>query len=273
MTLQKQLKDSAFEPMKYEYKFNRILNFTNCNSSSEEKPEVHLTGRIDRVDTARTDNGILVKVVDYKSGNRDFSLMNFYKGTQLQLVVYLSEAVNSVAEGNPGEKTVPAAMLYYHMADPVVAASGEMSEEEVQRQVLRELRGKGLINADDSVISELDTSLNSDSDVIRVKRKKDGGFYSSSQVIDRSDLDMLCSYAEGKILSITDDIIKGRIDINPVKIYTSSSNCSDSCEYCDYKGVCGFDSNIPGYVKEEIPSKPDEEILYMIREELADARI
>ena len=71
-------------------------------------------------------------------------------------------------------------------------------------------------------------------------------------------------------MSITDDIIKGRIDINPIKVYTSSSNCQDSCTYCDYKGICGFDSNIPGYVKEEVKSKPDEEILHLIREEMSE---
>ena len=222
------------------------------------------------MDTAGTEDGILIKVVDYKSGNRDFSLMNFYKGTQLQLVVYLSEAVKSVAEGNPGINAIPAAMLYYHMADPVVSADSKTSNEEIERQVLRELRGRGLINSDDTVLRGLDTSENADSDVIRVKRKKDGGFYSSSQVIDRSDLELLCSYAEEKILSITDDIIKGRIDINPIKVYTSSSNCQDSCTYCDYKGICGFDSNIPGYVKEEVKSKPDEEILHLIREEMSE---
>ena len=270
MTLSKQLRESTFEPAKYEYKFNRTLSLHDIDAESNNGVEVNLTGRIDRVDTAGTEDGILIKVVDYKSGNRDFSLMNFYKGTQLQLVVYLSEAVKSVAEGNPGINAIPAAMLYYHMADPVVSADSKTSNEEIERQVLRELRGRGLINSDDTVLRGLDTSENADSDVIRVKRKKDGGFYSSSQVIDRSDLELLCSYAEEKILSITDDIIKGRIDINPIKVYTSSSNCQDSCTYCDYKGICGFDSNIPGYVKEEVKSKPDEEILHLIREEMSE---
>ena len=48
--------------------------------------------------------------------------------------------------------------------------------------------------------------------------------------------------AEGKALELSDDILAGSIDVNPVK-----EKKKTACEYCPLKGACGFDEKIKGY--------------------------
>ena len=59
----------------------------------------------------------------------------------------------------------------------------------------------------------------------------------------------ILDYAKDKTVSLADDIVNGQIDVRPQVI-----GDRDACEYCAYKGVCGFDAKIPGYEK----IKPEE---------------
>ena len=66
---------------------------------------MRLRGRIDRVDTYETDDKVYVKIIDYKSGNTTFSLLNFYYGLQLQLVVYMNAALELTKKKYKGKDT------------------------------------------------------------------------------------------------------------------------------------------------------------------------
>ena len=87
LTLQEQLKRGAFTPREYEVSFRQVQNLDDVAVSLSSEEKMTLRGRIDRVDTAEDEGHIYVKVVDYKSGNRDFDLVALYYGLQLQLVV------------------------------------------------------------------------------------------------------------------------------------------------------------------------------------------
>lgn len=50
------------------------------------------------MDTCETDDKVYVKIIDYKSGNTTFSLLNLYHGLQLQLVVYMNAALELEAK-------------------------------------------------------------------------------------------------------------------------------------------------------------------------------
>ena len=97
---------------------------------------MRLRGRIDRIDTLETEDKVYVKIVDYKSGNTTFSLLNLYHGLQLQLVVYLNAALELVARANPGRVAEPQ-HFYYRIEDPIVEGSGTESEEEIRQAIFR----------------------------------------------------------------------------------------------------------------------------------------
>ncbi len=259
-TLAHQLRAGSFAPYKYEYSFKREMKGVNS--------DVTLKGKIDRLDVARTDDAMYIKIVDYKSGNKDFSLLNLYNGVQLQMVIYMNRAVEDMKAENPGKEVIPAALLYYHIDDPIVEAGGTVSDEKISSEILKNLRGKGIIDDDTDVVHLLDNSDTQDSEVIRVSRKSNGDYTSSSQVMSRQDMSLISEYADHKLLELAGRIKTGDIDIDPKLIGTSGPTGSDSCRYCDYCGVCGFDEHMPGYDKTRISKEDEGVILTKMKEEL-----
>ena len=131
------------------------LDAVNIALSEEER--MQLIGRIDRVDTCKQEDKLYVKIIDYKSGNRKFDLAALYYGLQLQLVVYMNAAVEVIKKKNKKEKNdarvIPAAMLYYHVSDPMTETDkGNPDISEIQAAILEELRMTGMVSDDEEVI-------------------------------------------------------------------------------------------------------------------------
>ena len=99
--------------------FSAIDNLKAMKISLSEDEELHLKGRIDRLDLCEDENHVYVKIIDYKSGNTSFDLAALYYGLQLQLVVYMDAAVEE-EKRHPEKEVVPAGMFYYHIQDPIV---------------------------------------------------------------------------------------------------------------------------------------------------------
>ena len=72
-----------------------------------------LRGRIDRVDEAASDGQAYVRVVDYKTGAKKFSLTDVYYGLNLQLLVYLM-AVENYYRAH-GREVIPAGGFYFEI--------------------------------------------------------------------------------------------------------------------------------------------------------------
>lgn len=239
-TLQYQLKKGIFEPSDYELPFTMEEELDGA--------QMQVRGRIDRVDLCSEGDKVYVKVMDYKSGSRTFDVTGLYYGLQLQLMTYLNAAVELTEKKYPGKSVIPAAVLYYHVADPWVDREGEqMSSEEINRRLREELRTTGLINADSQVTQKLDASLSSKSDVVPLEYKKDGSFTAASSVIPQEELRMLSQYARNKMKEFGNAVLEGRIPVNPYEMGSQSS-----CTYCNYHGVCGYDKRIPGYSKRNL---------------------
>lgn len=270
-TLAYQLKKGDFKPFEYEYTFVSEKEFDGKLIGLDNIDNIVLNGKIDRLDTCEKDNKILVKVVDYKSSNKDFSLVSFYHGVQLQMVVYMNEAIKNLSESNTGKEVVPAAMLYYHIDDPTISVKEDESIEAIESKIIKELRTKGLVNVDDDIPLSLDSSGNEKSDVIPVERNKNGAFSKGSGVIGAEDMKMLGEYADYKIRGLAEEMLKGEISTRPIAILANNGKAEiDGCSYCSYKGICGFNEYLPGYERNSYEKKDDGEVLAMIREDLTN---
>ncbi|MDR2043287.1 MAG: exodeoxyribonuclease V subunit gamma [Clostridium sp.] len=257
--LQKQLQQGEFQPDGYELSFHDIQDLENVQESLE------LKGRIDRVDIAETPDKVYVKVIDYKSGNRQFDLAALYFGLQLQLVVYMNAALEIEGGKQPGKQPVPAALLYYHIDDPTVETPIELPEEEIWKEILRKLRMNGVVNGEEEIVSRLDRSMGAKSAVIPVERKKDGSFSSRSCVMSGEELKTVSEYVNHKIRSLGKEILDGRIALDPYRKGGASAD-GDACTYCPYQKACGFDPAIPGFTKRELPSMGKAQILESMKQ-------
>ena len=66
---------------------------------------------------------------------------------------------------------VPAGIFYYHINDPLADRQEGMTVEEIEKQILRQLRMDGLVNSELDIISHLDKDIQKESDVIPVAIK------------------------------------------------------------------------------------------------------
>ncbi|MDO7206569.1 PD-(D/E)XK nuclease family protein [Paraclostridium bifermentans] len=66
---------------------------------------------MDRVDMFEDGQEKYIRIVDYKSGNKDMSLTDVYHGLQLQLLVYL-DAILESAKYNDGDINPAAIYLF-----------------------------------------------------------------------------------------------------------------------------------------------------------------
>lgn len=255
-TIAKQLKDGDFTPVAFETKFEHVETI--------EDMKLHLIGRIDRLDTMEKDDKLYVKVIDYKSSDKDFDLISFYEGQQLQLVVYLGQAVKEMAKKHPNKQVLPAAMLYYHMDDPLISLKKEESDEAIGQMVMEALRTKGLLTTDRDALLGMDKKNHPKSDIIPVSYNKDGSFSSSARVMSAEDLQMLSDFALHSMKRMGKEIIDGHIEKNPL-----NKGQTDSCTYCSYRSVCDFDERVPGFKMRVLEEKNKDVIMDKIRESVS----
>ena len=260
-----QLGKGRFIPKEYEVSFHVVENLKDLDVSLSDKDKMRLSGRIDRMDTCEKDDKVFVKIVDYKSGDKNFDLAAFYHGTQLQLVVYMNEALKRATKLHPGKEAVSAAMLYYHVDNPVVEGTVKMSPEEVNGKVREALRMKGLINSDGDILEALDTTKSAKSDCVTLDYDSKGGLKSTTNAYDSVQMKLLSDYASYSLKAMGARIKKGEIPVNP---YASGN--TDACTYCAYKDVCGFDEKIPGYTKRNLSKDKDVDYLELMKDAMKE---
>lgn len=266
-TLQYQIKKGVFEPKGFELSFQTLEDLDSVSVSLSDSEKMRLSGRIDRLDTYEDDGHVYVKVVDYKSGKKDFDLVTVYYGFTLQLVLYLNVAMEKERREHPDKEIVPAGMLYYHLDNPFTEQDGTLSEEQVDAALKKELRMRGIVNADEQVIGGMDRSIASGgrSDVIPAQMKTDGTPALSSHAYSGEALQTISSYVNYKIKRLSKEILAGSIARNPYEYKEQSA-----CTYCRYSEVCGFDDHLAGCEKRSIKSVGEEELLARMREEMPE---
>ena len=261
LTLQQHLKQGSFQPDDYELSFRFAENLDSIHVDLSEEEKMHLQGRIDRIDVSEDAEHVYVKVIDYKSGNKKFDLAALYYGLQLQLVVYMNAAMELESRKHPDKEIVPAALLYYHIDDPTIETPVELTQEQINEEILTKLRMNGVVNSDPAVVERLDRFLQDKSKVIPVEKKKDGSFSARSGILSREELQVVSAYVDTKIRQIGREILDGKIAANPYE-----KGNEEACTYCAYKKVCGFDGSIPGYEKRQLEDLDKQTLMQRMQE-------
>lgn len=257
--LTKQLKAGSFDSSGSEVNFSAQNNTPSLRLDVGEGLHMDLQGRIDRMDILEDDNKVYVKVIDYKSGGTSFDITKLYYGLQLQLILYLSAAMEIQERKNPNKEAIPAGVYYYNMKNPIVDAPrleekyvGDEKQqeildnavkEEVEKSILEQLRMNGLSNENPQILEMLDHTDNKKSLVIKnLSRDESGMPKGRSQVASTEQMKNLCHYGKKKAENLGSQMMKGNISVNPYEYKGKTA-----CDYCEYGGVCGFDTGIEGY--------------------------
>ena len=229
--LQKQLQNGEFQPEGFEVTIGG--------------------GRIDRVDTLVDQDKVYVKVIDYKTGNTTFNLLEIYHGLQLQLMIYLDGALEVEKMKYSGKEVIPAGVFYYNIKDPMIEGKINADLEKVSKDIMKELKMNGLVMKDAGLVQRMDSSVSS----IPVGFKNDGSFKANSSVADKDQFAALGRYVKTKIEKIRNSILEGNAQVSPYKLKQR-----EACTYCPYVTVCGFDIKLEGYEYRRLKEFSDKEL-------------
>ena len=202
----------------------------------------YIEGKIDRVDYLP---GGRVKIIDYKTGNENFSIAEAAAGYRLQLMLYLEAAIDDARTARQHiASRKPAGVFYFKITEPMLELSKQPSEEdELMKEIKKSFKLNGLIADDPQVIQNVAGDFDKYSDIVQIKYNKEGEIVgtSESSLISDEGFAELREQVAGKVKDICTRLATGNIDIHPMKTHSTSA-----CAYCDYKGICRFDTIFEG---------------------------
>ena len=228
-----------------------------------------LDGRIDRVDIWTDGNNEYVKIIDYKSGRKKFSLSEAYHGLDIQLLVYLSAFIQKLSAAR-GEKfttkLLPAAAFYFNLLNPIVNFSQNFQDnpKALEAELLKSFKMSGVVLGQGNIVQALDKGLEAESHILPIGLKKGStpenpDFRSGGTNVAAEDFDALMNHAMAIAREIGEKILAGQIPVSPAK-----HKAHAPCSYCGYRSVCNFDStNRHGY--NNLPHLKNEEVLEKIK--------
>ena len=226
-----------------EVSFKSEDNLSSITFKLSDDEIMKFSGKIDRLDTYEDDEHIYVKIIDYKSGDKNLNLIEIYRGLSLQLVVYMN-AATELLNRNSNKEIVPAGILYYHIDDPIVEGLIDEDSDSIADKIKKQLKMKGLVNNDENVYSHIDKDFTKTSDIIPVIKNVDGTLSKKSSAIDSEQFDTISKYVNKKILSIGREILDGNIKAEP---HSADSIDSKACSYCPYTDMCRYNGEKAEY--------------------------
>ena len=226
--LWEELQNSHFEPAHFELSFGNGAQMPAIEFSGKSM-SAQLRGFVDRVDKWDNDGQSFFRVVDYKTGKKDFDYCDIFNGLGLQMLLYLF-ALEDNGEEMLGNNPVPAGVQYFPARVPLVSTDGILTDEEAKQARQKLWRRKGLVLNDEAVLHAMETT----DEPVRTAytKKKDGTI--SGDLADSTQLQLLKNYIFALLGKMVDDIASGCVEANP---YTRGSS-HNACAFCPYGAVC-----------------------------------
>ncbi len=226
--LWQELKESEFAPIAFELGFGPDKEMDSIYIQASAM-SARLRGFVDRVDAWKQDAGTYYRVVDYKTGKKDFDYCDIYNGLGLQMLLYLFALEENGGE-LLGKNPVAAGVQYFPARVPIVSMDGRANAAEAEKERLKLWKRKGLLLADEAVLAAMEPGDKPAR--LSYTRKKDGTI--SGDLADAGQLKLLKAYIFALLGKMVDDIASGCVEPNP---YTRGGR-HNACTFCPYGAVC-----------------------------------
>ena len=200
---------------------------------SDGKNELLINGIADRVDGYIHEGKLYLRIIDYKTGRKSFSLSDVWYGMGMQMLLYLF-ALEEYGTSRYGAEVVPAGVLYIPARDTIISANGNLTDEELDKEKAKTRKRSGLILNNTEIIAAMENSESPE--YIPVSFKKDGSL-SSDSLADCEQFKNLHKHVDGRLLEISNNLSGGKIEASPY--YRGEAD--NACLYCPYVSVCRFD--------------------------------
>jgi len=250
------VKRGKFTPVECELLFRSAnkseISLSELKIKLDDNSEIKLCGKIDRIDAYQDKDKYYFRIIDYKSGQIKFDLLEVYYGIQLQLVAYMDVMLsyyNKTLKKKEGKEVVPAGMLYFKLQDPVLKTINPNMIGDLASELLKKFKMDGMVLADIEVVKFMDENLESGySHVIPVavsKEKK--SFYANSKIYTLENFKKLTRHIRNAIAAAGKAILKGEITVKPYRLKDKTS-----CDFCNLRCLCQLDLAAAGECYREL---------------------
>ena len=227
--LWEELRESGFEPVDFEVAFGSPEEGSLPPIAIPNgKINAILRGFVDRVDVWQSPGSRYYRVVDYKTGKKDFDYCDVFNGVGLQMLLYLF-ALGSGGSEILGANPIPAGVQYFPARVPYLPMEGVPEPEELEKERRKQWKRQGLLLNDAAVLQAMEPG--EEPKRLPVKNKK-GEL--TGDLADREQLKLLEDFIFRVLGSLVEDIASGNVDPNP---YTRGS-AHDACRFCPYGSIC-----------------------------------
>lgn len=190
---------------------------------AQDGREIRLVGKIDRVDTYQSGGDTYVRVIDYKTGTKEFRYSELLCGLNLQMLIYLGALV----ENRRGKA---AGVLYMPSRRPLVSVERNTSEQAAQKKILKEFQMKGVVLDNREVLSAMEEQLEAKYIPVGVSGERTTG---SDYLLSEADFQRIHRMIEAKIVRMQQTLEAGDVDAQPLM------QNKFGCDYCPYFAICG----------------------------------
>lgn len=228
------LKNGKFQLLAQEEPFDEGKNIPPIIIKVGDE-EIILTGTVDRIDVLQDGEKSYIKVIDYKTSKKSFSLSDAYNGLDIQLVVYMSAVLSS--DKLIKTQKYPGGMFYFSIFEPLEETTLR-SKEQIEKLLMEQFKMDGILLDDDQVIKAMDED-NAQALQTYIRKGRAKGGKKSDHLFTQGEFDALMDHVHKNIQKSVEGIRQGNIQVNPAQ----AGNWT-ACGYCRYKGICRFEPNL-----------------------------
>lgn len=228
-----EMRRSDFKLMEFELSFGGREADLPAVSVEREDISLRLVGKVDRVDGWVKDGKLYLRVVDYKTGRKSFSLSDVQYGLGIQMLLYLF-ALEREGEKHFGMPVVPSGVLYLPARDVIVSEKRDASAAKIESDIQKELRRSGLVLEDAQVLRAMEHDALEKPVYLPITLKKDGTI--TDGVATAHELGRLGRYTEHLLEQIAGELSRGNVDADPA--YRTPQD--GACRWCAYASACYF---------------------------------
>ena len=227
--LWEELKESLFEPVDFEVGFGGPEGLPPIAIPNQQINAI-VRGFIDRVDVWNPAGSAYYRVVDYKTGKKDFDYCDIFNGVGLQMLLYLFALRNSGKE-MLGKTPVPAGVQYFPARVPYISADGRLDAAAAEKERIKtQWKRRGLLLEDSAVLQAMEPG--EEPRRMCYKIQKDGSL--RGDLADRDQMKMLEGYIFKVLRKMVEQIASGDVEANP---YTRGTS-HNACTFCPYGIIC-----------------------------------
>ncbi|MBR5233089.1 MAG: PD-(D/E)XK nuclease family protein [Clostridia bacterium] len=222
---------SEFETRDVELRIGNDGKVPSYKIDIPEGGSISLMGVVDRIDTMiSSDSGkTYLRVIDYKSGGKDFNLNDIMSGLNIQMLVYLMCLFENGKE-RYGD-FIPAGVLYVPAKNAKNELGRNACDEDIQALQIKHGVMKGIVLCEEEVIRGMDKDGNGA--LIEAGIKSDGTI--TGKVFSMEQFTLLHKKVDELIASMATSLLDGNVEAYPV----TEGAYKHTCTYCDYRSVCG----------------------------------